>query len=153
MIYDKFPDLLNPEFAARFDFEGCWTRLHPEGPIGELDAAVALLVTRAHFGRAAKMLGRSRRALEGFVLRNLSLRDLYEDIREEFLDDVAHSLGDIALKGHAGACQFILQNLGRDRGFMAPATTTPNAPVRDEMSLDELMEEARKRGLPVEGLI
>ena len=151
-MYDRYPELLSADFVANFDFDDCWTKLHPDAAFGELDVAVALIDSRGNFGRSARALGRSRRKLETFVLRNLLLRDLYEDVREEFLDEVAHKLGDVALSGHPGSCQFILSNLGRDRGFLAPA----GAPVqegRETMSLDELVKEAKRRGLPVEQLL
>lgn len=154
-VYDRFPELLDLDFVMKFDFDDCWTKLHPEGSFGELDVAVALIASRGNFGRSARALGRSRRSLETFVLRNLEMRDLYEDIREEFLDEVAHKLGDIALKGHSASCQYILSSLAKDRGFFSLPVPggVASSETRENMTLEQLMEEAQKRGLPVEGLL
>lgn len=152
-VYDRYPELLNLEFVANYDFDDCWTKTHPDGPFGELDVAVALIASRANFGRSARALGRSRRTLETFVLRNLEMRDLYEDIREEFLDEVVHKLGDIALSGHPASCVAILAS-AKDRGFAMPVgPTTGNTESREHMTYDQLVEEAKKRGLPLEGLL
>ena len=148
-VYERHPKLLDTEYLVAFDFDDCWTKTHPEAPFGEFDVAAALILTRGNIGRSARMLGRSRRTLETFIFRNLEIRDIYEDAGESFLDDVSYVLGNVALSGHPGACQYLLSNLGKNRGF---AGAPPTEVSRESMTLSQLLEEAQRRGLPVDHL-
>lgn len=148
-IYSKFPDLLDPDIIEEFDFSDCWTKTHPDDAIGELDVAMALSVTRGNLSGAARLLGRSRRQVETFVLRNLLLRDFYEDIDSANVDNVESVLLGLALGGHAGSCQYIMKTKGKGRGYVEAAPIGPGATRElDEMTLEELMAEARERGIP-----
>lgn len=153
-IFEKYPELLDHEQVASFDFANCWSRVNPDDQIGEFDVAVALVHHRGNLSRVGASLGKTRRRVESFVLKNLMLRDLYEDVHESLLDEVETAAFDLALSGHPATVKFLLVTRGRERGYQEVLAAPPpgDSGVRAEMTYEEMLEEAKRRGLPVEDL-
>lgn len=128
-MYETYPQLANPEFLESYDFEGCWTRTKPDQPMAELDVAVAIIQTNANYAYASRLLGRSRRAVEGFVTRHEGgLADLAIDVREAFLDVIEAKHMELALNGEPSVQRFFLTTKGRNRGYDKPTNIGVSAP-------------------------
>lgn len=140
-IFEKYPDLLNPDFVEDYDFTGSWTVENPKSAMSELDVAVALIRTEGNYTDAAKLLHRSRRSVEGFVTRTLILSDLAQDIVETFLDRVEMAYKGVALMGDGAAARFFLSTKGKARGFTQRSEVGgPNGgPVELEVSPREIL--------------
>lgn len=116
-VFRDYPDLLDPDWLVEFSFDSCYTRLNPEGPIAELDVAVAMLREYGNPTAVARQLHRSRASVEGFVTRNPKLAKLAKDIGEQFLDDVEAKQKELALMGDPVSARFFLTTLGKNRGY------------------------------------
>lgn len=137
-IQEKYPRLLDPVFVEAYDFENCWSRNNEFQSFNEEDVAVALIRTQGNFAASARLLGRARRPLYTFVMQNVLLRDLREDLRAEFLDTVEDAYMTDALKGVPGARHFFLTTLGKDRGYVQRQETTgkDGEPLYKQSSID-----------------
>ena len=116
-IFDQYPCLLDEGYVENYNLDSCHTAMSPDAHFSTLDVAVALKRASGNISSAAKMLMRSRRSLEGFVLRTIELKDLMEDINEEFLDTVEDLYKKDAILGDGTARRFFLTTKGKDRGF------------------------------------
>ena len=123
-IFDKFPKLLDPGFVDGYDFPSCWTAMDRNNPYDELDVAAALISSMGILGGAARLLNRSRRSLEGYVVRTRALSELMEDIQSEFIDAVEHKFRLDALGMDASARRTVLTTLGKDRGYVTRVEST-----------------------------
>ncbi len=123
-IFEQFPRLLDEMFVASYDFEHCWTKMNPQGSYEDLDVAAALIATQGNVGATAKLLGRSRRSVMGYVHRNLQLKDLQEDLMEEFLDVIEDRHKTAALNGDLATQRFFLTTLGKNRGYTSRSEVT-----------------------------
>ena len=145
-IFDKYPRLLDLMFVESYDLENCWTRKSEDGSFAEEDVAVALIRTSGNFSATARLLGRARRSTQTFIVQNAFLRDLREDLRNEFLDVVEDAFMNDALKGVPGARHFFLTTLGKDRGYVQRQETTgkDGEPLYKQSAIDptNLSEEA-----------
>jgi hypothetical protein len=145
-IFDKYPRLLDPMFVESYDLEECWTRKSEDGSFAEEDVAVALIRTSGNFSATARLLVRARRSTQTFIVQNTFLRDLREDLRNEFLDVVEDAYMNDALKGVPGARHFFLTTLGKDRGYVQRQETTgkDGEPLYKQSAIDpkDLSEEA-----------
>lgn len=137
-IFDKYPRLLDPMFVEAYDFENCWSRINEIGTFAEEDVAVALIRTQGNFSASARLMNRSRRSVYTFIMQNVFLRDLREDLRAEFLDAVEDAYMEDALKGVPGARHFFLTTLGKDRGYVQRQETTgkDGEPLYKQSSID-----------------
>lgn len=123
-ILECFPQILEEGYVENYDFKRCWSRLHPSAPLEERDLAVALVASQGNISGVARLLGRARRSIEQFILRNSSFRILQEDLVEEFLDAVEDSYKNDALRGDGQAKRFFLQTIGKKRGYSTRTETT-----------------------------
>jgi len=95
-IFDTYKDLLNPVYVENYALWYGPTVKNPEGPICELDVAVALIRNEGNITKVSQQLRRSRRAVANFVARSVLLSDLQEDLYEEFLDEVEDTARELA---------------------------------------------------------
>ena len=137
-IFDKYPRLLDPLFVEAYSFENCWSKVNEIGTFADEDVAVALIRCDGNYSAASRLLGRSRRSLYTYVNQNAFLRDLREDLRAEFLDEVEDMYMDDARKGVPGARHFFLTTLGKDRGYVQRQETTgkDGEPLYKQSSID-----------------
>lgn len=117
-IYEEYPQLLDPTFVEDYTFRDCWTRKNPSAPVGELDAAVAIIRTGGVLKDVATVLGRSRTVTASAVENNPHLSELLNEIAEEFLDEVEKIHRNAALAGDGTAIRYILSTLGKGRGYV-----------------------------------
>lgn len=123
-VYEQYPQILDSTFVAHFDFTRCWTRENPDGPYEMMDVAIALIRTLGDLSETAHLLGRSRRSVHGYILRQTELRDLLEDVNDQFLDAIESSYKKDALAGDMTAKKFFLQSLAKDRGYTTRVENT-----------------------------
>lgn len=123
-ILEQYPDLKRLDFVEFYDFGSCHTAQNPDAPFSEFEVAVALLHTNGNLSRAGHLLNRSRRSLEGFITRNPGLLLLQEDIVATKVDAIEQGQFAKALGGDPLAERFILQTLGKERGFSTRAEVT-----------------------------
>lgn len=116
-ILEEYPDLLDEEFVETYDFGGCYTRTSSDGVIGELDTAVAILRTRGVPADMKRLLGKGRATIGRYIDSKPALKELLEDVAEDFLDEVEKLHKNAALQGDLTAQRFILQTLGKRRGY------------------------------------
>lgn len=129
-IFDEYQDLVRPEFVEAYDLSTCPTAREPEGPILSLDVAVALLKADGHVAWVAQALRRSRRVIDTFIQRDLSLSELLEDIQETFLDDAEAKAKALARSGDGGILKYMLSTIGKRRGYVTRTETMlPNGGV------------------------
>lgn len=151
-IFETYPRLLDETFILTYDFANCYT-VAEDGPIGELDAAVALIAFRGNLTNVAKQLVRSRRVVETFVNRNPMLSDLQQDLEENFLDEIEEKYRNLAQSGDANAIRYFLTTKGKHRGFTTrnELTGKDGNPIQvEEVSTEELIDEAKRLGIPLE---
>jgi hypothetical protein len=118
LIFKEYPQLLNGEFVEGYDFTRCYSRMNADGDPGELDTAVAIMVTGAVLSDMSKLLGRSRVTISSYIGKNPHLAELVDEVAETFLDEVEKLHKGAALQGDLGAQRFILTTLGKDRGYV-----------------------------------
>lgn len=138
-IFDKYPDLARPEYIEAYDLSGCFTVRDERGVILDLDVAVALLKFEGNITRVATALGRSRRVMATYISRDPQLVELQEDIEDMFLDEVEEIAKNNARKGDGGLMKFVLQTLGKKRGYVTRVETTgkDGAPVNVQFFIPE----------------
>lgn len=117
-ILQEFPQLSDMEWVESYDFSTSWTRKNPEAQIGELDCAVAIILTGGVPSDIGKLLGRSRTAVVSFVGKNPHLEELLDEVAEEFIDRIEKLHKTAALSGDLNAQRFILTTLGKKRGYV-----------------------------------
>ena len=101
----------------KYDFERCVTKLNHNGPFVKEDVVAAIYATNGNFAQMAICLGRRRSSVRNFVLANLDVKDIYDEVHEVFLDTVEQSHASLALGGDGPSLRFILATLGKDRGY------------------------------------
>lgn len=117
-IFDEYPELKDLSFVEEYDFGECWTRNNPNLPYEALDVAAAILSTRGNYSQMGRLLNRSRRSIETYVLNDHRLRDLRIDVRASVLDAIEDGYMDDALAGDSQARRFFLSTLAKDRGYV-----------------------------------
>ena len=101
-----------------YDFNHCKTRDDRFGPYFKPDVIAAILAAQGNFTEMAVLLGRRRNGVRDYVLAHLDVKDIYDEMRECFLDQVEKNHNDLASKDQDGAAlRFILQTQGKDRGY------------------------------------
>lgn len=118
-VFDKFPELLSLfEEGGDYGFEGCVTRASRDRPYEEIDVAAALIVHNGNVALAARELGRSRRSLHGFVVRNYMLSDLLEDIEAINMDMIESKARQLAIAGDGSLIKYLLGTRAKERGYV-----------------------------------
>lgn len=123
-IFEEYPDLNDEEYVKTYDFATCWTKTNPDKPYEMLDVAVALIQFNGNISECAKALGRPRRSVETFVLRQMPLRELQEDVEATFIDGIESRYKEVANKGDPIAQKFFLTTKGKNRGYVSRAEAT-----------------------------
>lgn len=123
-----------------YDFETCYTRLNPERGIHEADLVAAMLKHHANPARVARELGRSRSEVVRVIARNDEYRSLSDELREIALDLVEDAVMKQAVLGDGTQARFILQTLGKDRGYVTrnEATGKDGAPLESKIDPSKL---------------
>lgn len=143
-LIEVYPQLQNEEAVLTYDFDTCWCKTHPKEAFEELDVAMAILRTRANYGKMAKLLGRARSLVRNHVERNMPLRDLFNDVWEAFLDEIEDKHKDVAMNGDIGTQRFFLVTRGKDRGYVtrSEATGKDGRPLEATIKITEETSEA-----------
>lgn len=128
-----------------YDFDNCETRINASGPYHLPDVLAAIYVSRSNYAEMARLLGRNRSKVRDYVLRTSEAKLAFDDVREALLDDVESYTFTAAINGDGPSQRFLLQTLGKDRGYSTRQETTGagGAPLRvinTEMSLQEAEE-------------
>lgn len=123
-LFDRYQQLCDADFIEGYDLMNCATVRDAEGPILELDVAVALFRCDGNLSKVAAVLKRSRRAVGLYIERNLDLVDLVEDIRDTFVDGVEERAREVAMAGDGAMIKFILGTLGKNRGYVSRVEAT-----------------------------
>lgn len=71
-----------------------------------------------NFSAVARALGVSRIAVWKFINRRPKLKEVAEECRQTFIDNVESSIYKEALNGNVTAQIFILKTLGKSRGYI-----------------------------------
>jgi hypothetical protein len=137
-IFDVYPNLLDDEYVSAYPFEKCYTRQDRLNPYADEDVAAALILSDGNLSESAKLLNRSRRSLEQYILKVSFLRDLQDDIEAEFLDTVEGMHRGAALAGDLTTQRFFLSTKGKDRGYVArsEATGKDGGPIHTKSQVD-----------------
>jgi hypothetical protein len=123
-IFEEYPHLLEEKTLLAYDFGGCYTANNADGGIHELDVAAGLLVFEGNVSKVAHALKRSRRVIDTFISRSISLSDLREDIYEAFVDETEDLARRTTRQGDAGMLRFMLQTIGKSRGYVSRVEAT-----------------------------
>ena len=116
-IFEEYQDLNDEAFVLNYDLDNCFTVRNDERAINALDLAVAILRYEGNLSGVAKQLAKPRRRIEAFIMNHVNLRDLFDDVEAEFLDDIEFKLRDTAKLGDPGVIKFFLTTKGKSRGF------------------------------------
>lgn len=81
------------------------------------DILLTLEEHRFNLGAAARDLGIRRNALKERIERTPQLAAALEDFREGLKDKAEDNVNIAVLNGDKGASQFVLQTIGKDRGY------------------------------------
>lgn len=117
-MFEKYPDLLNEEYVETYNLEVCHTNTEKDGPILDLDVAVALIRYQGNLTNVARKLARSRRVIETYISREPKLRELAEDLQEQFIDLTEDKLRGLVVAGDPSSVRYVLSTLGKKRGFV-----------------------------------
>jgi len=112
------------ERAEDYDFENCPTRMDRHVPYHKPDVAAAIYKTGGIFAHMAYLLGRRRNRIREYVISNPDLMDMMEEVRDSAIDVIEDNVINQAVKGDAQQGRFILQTLGKDRGYSSRSETT-----------------------------
>lgn len=108
---------ITPGKAASYDFAGCWTRMHPDDEYNTRDVVAAIYATRGNLTEMAKLLGRTRIAVRNWLDRHPEFERIVRNEVEKVLDDLEQKTFDAALAGDGQDRRFLLQTLGKNRGY------------------------------------
>ena len=109
-------------------------------------------ITKSHglIAFAARRLGVSRQAVYNMVNRHPEINEAMIDAREELLDLATSNVYAAVARGDLKMSCWILERLGKHRGFTKQITLAPSGPSAQElaaMSDEELNRYAKKLGL------
>ncbi len=108
----------------KYDFDSCPTRLNHEGPYHRPDVIAAICETLGDFRQIGILLGRRRNAVRDFILANLDVKEVYDEVTEGTLDGIETMTRSMALGGDGPSCRFLLKTLGKDRGYVTRVEQT-----------------------------
>ena len=107
-------------------------------------------ITKSHGLVAARRLGVSRQAVYNMVNRHPEVNEAMVDAREELLDMAEANLFAAIAKGNLKISCWVLERLGKHRGYTRQFVMTPSGPTVQkisEMSDEELARQLKKYGL------
>lgn len=124
--------------AEEYDFAGCLTRMDRMGPYHKPDVIAAIHKTLGDFGQMAQLLGRKRQAVRDYVLGNLDVKDVLDEVNETVLDAVETTCRSMALAGDGPSVRFLLKTLGKDRGYVTRVENTGKGgePLEAKLTFD-----------------
>lgn len=128
-------DIGNPD---EYDFEGCYTRMNPDRGVAERDLVAAMLKHRGNYSRMAADLDRSRMVVRSAVEKDDEFRALRDEIRETILDEIETGVFNTAMSGDTAQQRFVLQTLGKERGFVTreERTGAGGEPIHTKSKID-----------------
>lgn len=89
----------------------------------------AVLIKEAgHQGRTASSLGYSRSYISERIKASAELRQVYEDIRENSIDNAEEGLSDLIRDREFNAICFYLKTIGKNRGYVESKGETSISP-------------------------
>ena len=102
-----------------YPFATCRTRKQRQ--YFQRDVVAAALVTQGNLGRMAKLIGRPRAGVDGYVKNNPAVAAFIEDIKQTLVDEAeTQLLLDAATGegvGNSQAAKFVLSTIGKNRGY------------------------------------
>jgi len=121
-----------------YDFENCRTREERNGPYHKPDVIAAIHHTMGDFTEMGVLLGRRRRAVRDFILANLDVKDVYDDVNESLLDMVETTCRRMALAGDGPSVRFLLKTQAKDRGYVTRVESTgkDGEPIEAKLTAD-----------------
>ena len=119
---DRLVDIASK--AEDYDFENCPTRQDRYSPYHKPDVAAAIYKTEGNYTKMALLLGRRRGAIRDYILSNPELFEMMKEVRESVLDEIEDNVINQARRGDAQQARFILQTIGKDRGYTTRAEST-----------------------------
>lgn len=104
---------------GNYDFTNCPTRRRdkPHEPYYIEDVVAALTVAKGSLTNAARMLGRTRRNLTVWIDKTPEMMEFSNDLRDGMLDRIEQNAFHQAAEGDGPMIRFLLQTLGKDRGY------------------------------------
>jgi hypothetical protein len=123
-IFDIFDGALAARDAEQpYDFSACKTKIMVGGLVDE-EAVNALVAADGNIARAASLLGIRRMKLRDWIDRMPEVQMCMSDLRNARLDDVEDMQFHSALTGDTAAGRFLLQTVGKERGYVTRTEQT-----------------------------
>lgn len=107
-----------------YDFTNCQTRVEHWGPYNKTDVIYAMWVAKGNWAEMSRLLGRRRRSVMDYCNAQPDLVELREELREGLVDYVETKQFEAALAGNDAAGRFLLETLGKGRGYTKRAEVT-----------------------------
>ena len=130
---------------TNYPFLTCETVL--TGEINSNDVIAALRLTDGNLVAAASILGLTRFRLRNFIDKTPAVSQFLFELKESILDVVENNLYRQALNGDAGQIRFILQTIGKDRGYTTKNESNVNAKI--DTGLEGLLDRIATAGKPL----
>lgn len=110
------------------------------GVITKGDMVRAMLEAEGFPRKISFLLGMPRKAVIDFIQADLELIELQQELREGTLDDVESKVLESATSGDGANGRFVLQTIGKDRGYSTRTETTgkDGEPLTEPLSDNEL---------------
>jgi hypothetical protein len=110
------------------------------GPYVPEDVIAAIRVTAGNFTEMSVLLGRGRTAIRNYIYANIRIKEILDEEREIFLDQVEQTIREIALvERDPATIRFILATQGRERGWgqKVEHTGEDGGPLAFELKLND----------------
>jgi len=116
---DEFlPEVIDRVAQDNYHFKRCQTALNfPSGPVLKMDVVAAILKTTGNYSSMARLLRRNRNTIVSYVHSNADVATFFSDTKESKLDEIEDQLYEMALAGDRGLMRFLMQTVGKSRGF------------------------------------
>jgi hypothetical protein len=88
------------------------------------DCVLALVLKSGNVNRAARLLGIRRMRLQDWIDFRPEVQACLIDLRDEKIDDIIEGQYNAALMGDLNTGRFILQTVGKERGYVMRTETT-----------------------------
>lgn len=93
-------------------------------PVTEDEIIQALSASRGNITAAARLLDRARKTIEVRIKGSPALLAHVAQLREEIIDKAEDNIYADVEKGDQAASKFVLQTIGKDRGFVTRVEST-----------------------------
>lgn len=132
-------------YDENYDFKNCATRVVSDAGFHDEDVIQAIWHTLGNYSAMSELLARRRSSVRDYVLSHPSVKLVFDEVRESFLDRVESNVFKQADEGDASQCRFILQTLGKSRGYSTRQELTgedgkPLRLITAEMTPEEAAE-------------